>query len=98
MFKIAVLVILFMGAFAIAFLLLWNWLVPELFNGPRINFWQALGLLALSKLVLGFGGSSKEHFKSKFKEKYTGLSDAEKEEMRQKFKDRWCKPSEETEN
>jgi hypothetical protein len=29
---------------------LWNWLVPVLFNGPFITFWQALGLLLLSKI------------------------------------------------
>lgn len=35
-------------------MLLWNWLIPELFAGPVITFWQALGLLLLCKLLLGF--------------------------------------------
>lgn len=37
---------------------LWNWLVPSLFNGPRLRFVQALGLFFLTRLLLGFGGLS----------------------------------------
>lgn len=36
---------------------LWNWLVPALFGGKLITFWQALGVLALSRLL--FGGFSR---------------------------------------
>ncbi|GAA4412031.1 hypothetical protein GCM10023187_38570 [Nibrella viscosa] len=36
---------------------LWNGLVPQLFNGPRLRFLQALGLLFLTRLLFGgFGG------------------------------------------
>lgn len=38
---------------------LWNWLVPSVFNGPKIRFVQALGLLFLTRLLVGgfgFGG------------------------------------------
>lgn len=35
---------------------LWNWLVPALFNGPRLRFVQALGLFLLARLLFGFGG------------------------------------------
>lgn len=35
---------------------LWNWLVPSLFNGPRLRFVQALGLFFLTRLLFGFGG------------------------------------------
>ena len=39
--------------------LLWNWLVPELFNGPELNYWQTLGIMILSKIlftgVMGHG-------------------------------------------
>lgn len=44
------------GVFGTAFLLLWNWLMPVIFGLPQITFFQALGLLVLSKLVFsGFG-------------------------------------------
>src|SRR4026207_791964 len=31
--------------------LLWNWLLPPLFGWPQITFWQALGLLALCRIL-----------------------------------------------
>jgi len=38
---------------------LWNWLVPELFNGPVIGYWQTAGLFILSKIL--FAGLSPKH-------------------------------------
>lgn len=36
---------------------LWNWLLPSLFGWREITFWQALGLLALCRILFGgFGG------------------------------------------
>lgn len=42
-------------------MLLWNWLMPEIFSLPEIGFLQALGLMALSTLFFyrGTGGSGK---------------------------------------
>ncbi len=34
-------------------MVLWNWLVPTLFGLPAIGFWQALGLLVLSRILFG---------------------------------------------
>ena len=42
--------------FGIVIKLLWNWLMPELFNLKEINYWQAIGLFVLAKLFFGFGG------------------------------------------
>ena len=37
-------------------MLLWNWLMPELFSLKRLNYWQAWGLLALCTILFkGFG-------------------------------------------
>jgi hypothetical protein len=33
--------------------LLWNWLMPRLFDWRPITFWQALGLLALCRILFG---------------------------------------------
>lgn len=30
---------------------LWNWLIPVLFHGPVISFWQTAGLVILSKII-----------------------------------------------
>jgi len=36
---------------------LWNWLIPPLFGWHAVTFWQALGLLALCRILFGrFGG------------------------------------------
>jgi len=34
-------------------MLLWNWLIPDLCGFATIGFWQALGLFALCKLLIG---------------------------------------------
>ena len=31
---------------------LWNALIPDLFHGPVLSFWQAVGLLLLSHILL----------------------------------------------
>jgi membrane protein required for beta-lactamase induction len=33
--------------------LLWNWLLPTLFGWPTLSFWQALGILALCRILFG---------------------------------------------
>jgi hypothetical protein len=36
---------------------LWNWLTPQLWGWREITFWQAIGLLALARILVGgFGG------------------------------------------
>ncbi len=38
---------------------LWNWLMPDIFGLTTINYWQAVGLFIMLKLLLGgCGGSS----------------------------------------
>lgn len=32
--------------------LLWNWLMPKIFGLPEVTFWEALGLVLLSSLLL----------------------------------------------
>lgn len=53
---------------------LWNWLVPELFNGPLIGYWQTVGLFLLSKILFaGISpgrGRSHSSYDSKWKKKY----------------------------
>lgn len=38
--------------FTFPIMLLWNWLIPSLFNGPVLTFWQTLGLAFLIRLFL----------------------------------------------
>jgi hypothetical protein len=37
-------------------MLLWNWLLPPLFAWKAITFWQAVGLLALCRILFGRSG------------------------------------------
>ena len=34
-------------------MLLWNWLLPPLFGWHAVTFWQALGVLALCRILFG---------------------------------------------
>ena len=36
-------------------MLLWNWLMPELFGLKRLGYWQAWGLLALCTILFMIG-------------------------------------------
>jgi len=59
--------IVFAGLFSLLVLLLWNWLMPAIFGLTTITYFQAFGLLVLSKILFfGFhrGGHSR-HFRSK---------------------------------
>jgi hypothetical protein len=50
-------IVVFVAIGGTVVLLLWNWLLPPLFGWHQISFWQALGLLALCRILFGsFGG------------------------------------------
>jgi hypothetical protein len=77
---------------------LWNWLVPVLFAGPVITFWQAIGLLILSKIFFwSFGGHRHGGYrqgapwKHYWKQKMSSMSPEEREELKRKMKERWCR-------
>lgn len=42
-------------------MLLWNWLMPDIFGLPALSFWQAVGLLVLCKVLLGGLGMGGHH-------------------------------------
>ena len=51
---------------------LWNSLIPQLFHGPVLTFWQTAGLFLLSKILLtGVApGGSHSHGKKEWRRKY----------------------------
>jgi hypothetical protein len=51
--KFVVIGVLFLAIFSYAVMTLWNWLMPVLFGLRLIDYWQALGILVLSKLLFG---------------------------------------------
>jgi len=40
---------------------LWNWLLPPLFGWRQLTFWEALGMLALCRILFGGFGSHGSH-------------------------------------
>ena len=72
--------------------LLWNWLVPPLFGWPRINFWRALGLLALCRILFGgsgWRGSMRSNYRRHMEERYKHMTPEERERFRQRMRERW---------
>ena len=74
-----------------AVMLLWNALLPALFHFPLITFWQALGLLLLSKLLFGgfrggFGRGG--HWKNRMRQKWQNMTPEEREKFRNEWKSR----------
>lgn len=50
---------------------LWNSLIPLLFHGPVLTFWQTAGLFLLSKILLtGIAPGSHDHGKKDWKRKF----------------------------
>jgi Ca2+/H+ antiporter, TMEM165/GDT1 family len=71
---------------------LWNAILPEVLGVKIITFWQALGILVLSKILFsGFGGwhNKREHFKNKWRERMRAKWENMSPEERQKFKEEW---------
>jgi hypothetical protein len=65
---------------------LWNWLLPPLFGWRQITFWQALGLLALCRILFGgFGlhGSGRSGFRRRMAERWEHMTPEERERFRQ---------------
>jgi hypothetical protein len=51
-------------------MLLWNWLMPEIFGLKTLTYWQAWGILALSCILFGrIGGSGSKSGSSDRKRK-----------------------------
>ena len=61
--------IAFILLFGYGFMLLWNWLMPEVFGLTCLNYWQAVGILVMAKLLFGSfdGHNSKKDSKNRGK-------------------------------
>ena len=71
---------------------LWNWLLPPIFGWPQITFWQALGLLALCRILfggLGGHGSVRSNIRRRMEERCLNMTPEERERLRQRMRARW---------
>jgi hypothetical protein len=83
-----------------AVMLLWNWLMPAIFDLREISFWEALGILVLSKILFGGhwgkrgrcgcgGGHSSHGWKDKFKSKWAHMSEEDRKKWEEKCGTKW---------
>jgi len=93
--KIAAIGIAAVAVFGLVVMGLWNWLVPAVVHGPAITFWQALGLLILSKILLsGFHGRSHgPHWRRRAIERWERMTPEEREKFRQGWAARCGRPA-----
>ena len=85
-------------------MLLWNWLLPNLFGWRQISFWQALGLLALCRILFGAWGSSRgggghmrgrvkermaKHMGERMRERWEHMTPEEREKFREGLRGCW---------
>jgi hypothetical protein len=85
--------VLFVFLFGEAVKYLWNWLLPALFTGAHlITFWQALGLLLLSRILFGTWHSKGGRGGGRrWRRKWEAMTPEEREAFRQRMATR-CGP------
>jgi hypothetical protein len=83
-FLIAPIFLAALAGFGLITMLLWNNILPQLFHLPQISFWQAVGLLILSRLLFGFPAhwsGLHNHRMGHLREKWEHMSPQEREEF-----------------
>jgi hypothetical protein len=91
---IILLAIIGVFAFGSIVMLLWNALMPVIFHLPVITFWQALGLLLLTKILFSGVrcGGPKARWKERLNERWTNMTPEEREKFNQEWGRRCRRP------
>ena len=94
-----IIILVMIAVFSAIVMLLWNVLMPNLFNFPLLNYWQAVGILLLAKILFGGAGGAlshrgiqraETHFKghvNNLREKWMNMSEEERKEFIAKERD-----------
>jgi Ca2+/H+ antiporter, TMEM165/GDT1 family len=88
---ILAIVIVALGALGAIVMLLWNALVPALFHGPALQYWQALGLLILSRILFGGlrgRGAHGRWGRGRWRERWEQMTPEERAQLRERFASR----------
>jgi hypothetical protein len=95
--KVVVFAAIAMGVFGFVVMSLWNWLMPALFGRSPITFWQAAGLLILSKILFsgwrGRAGPGGWYWRRRMMERWDQMTPEEREKFGRGLRHR-CGPSE----
>ncbi|MFL6450408.1 MAG: hypothetical protein ACJ746_22410 [Bryobacteraceae bacterium] len=84
--KVTFLAVLAVGIVTFVVMSLWNALMPGIFALRTISFWQALGLLVLSKLLFGGfrpSGGGNRHWRRRMAERWEQMTPEEREKFKQ---------------
>lgn len=75
--------VLFLALFGFVVMSLWNWLMPALFGWKMVTFWQAIGLVILSKIFFGGfrGGPRGWHWRHRMMERWQQMTPQEREKF-----------------
>jgi hypothetical protein len=83
--KVLLIVAVAATGFCFAVMMLWNRLMPAIFGLHAISFWQALGLLVLSKILFG-GFQGRPAFATRWRERmldrWEQMTPEEREKLR----------------
>ena len=89
---IAAAVVLVLAVFSWAVMLLWNYVVPPVFHGAAIGYWQAFALLVLCRILFGglrrWRGSHGHWRRHLWRERWESLTPEERARLRERFMER----------
>jgi ABC-type multidrug transport system fused ATPase/permease subunit len=88
------------AGFSAVAMLLWNALMPDIFALPRLNYWQAAGLVVLARILFGglgtglfrpHGGYGRDarlfHDRNQLREKWMNMTEEERKAFFEKERD-----------
>ena len=91
--------VLFLAGLTYLTMTLWNWLVPDLFAGPALTFYQTLGLLVLLKILLWPLGGGKRWSRhhggpgAYWSAKWKSMTPEQRERLKARMQEKWCRPT-----
>lgn len=83
--KFAAFVVIAIAVGGFVVMSLWNALLPDLFGWHAIGFWQAIGLLVLSRILLGGwrgGRGPGMHWRARMAQRWEQMTPEEREQFR----------------
>jgi hypothetical protein len=86
---VGILLFVFIGGEVV--LRLWNWLLPPILGWRQITFWQAVGILALCRILFGghgWHGSGRSNFRRRMAGRWGKMTPEEREKFRQGMRGR----------
>lgn len=93
-FKRIIMVLAVVAIIPAIIMLLWNWLMPTIFGIVTINYWQAIGLFILSRILfgkLGGWGPKHHHHRNALRNRWETMTPEEREQFMKKHRQRMAR-------